>query len=99
MECRLKNGDVISAPSLSEFEEAFKKGSANIGELAEEMQFYLQNVWWTETFGKGETIREVLLDTRNKILKRMSEHPENREALEIVIGMIDDRLNNKQNKQ
>lgn len=95
MECRLKNGDIINSPSLTEFEESFKRNGGNIGELAEEMQFFLKNVWWTESFGKDETIRDVLLDTKEKIQKRIQDHPENKEALEVVLGMIDDRLNGK----
>ena len=44
MECRLKNGDVIMSPSLTDFEEAFKNKNGNLKELTEEMRFYLENV-------------------------------------------------------
>lgn len=93
MECRLKNGDVIMSPSLTDLEEAFKNKNGNLKELTEEMKFYLDNVWWTETFGEGEHIREVLLDTKEKIKKRMKEHPDKKEALKVVVDMIDERLN------
>lgn len=92
MECRLKNGDVIMSPSLTDFEEAFKNKNGNLKELTEEMKFYLDNVWWTETFGEGEHIREVLLDTKEKIKKRMKEHPDKKEALKVVVDMIDERI-------